>query len=228
MTGAPSHPTFLLVHGAWHGAWCWERLTPMLHHRGWRTKVVDLPSAGGLTGMKEDARVIREALDAIDGPVIVVAHSYGGIPATQAVAGAENVARMVFLSAFQLDIGESLLDFYGMPTPSEPKDYEPIPDNPIAMFYGDLPRNDAEEAVKQLVPQSGRSFSDPLTAAGWHIVPSTYVICENDQALPAESQRRLAERSDTLHRLAADHSPFLSRPLELAALLEEIALASGT
>ncbi|MEV7239172.1 alpha/beta fold hydrolase [Streptomyces sp. NPDC051020] len=113
-----------------------------------------------------------------------------------------------------------------MSAPSEPKDYESVPDNPIAMFYGDLPQDEAEEAVKRLVPQSARSFSDALTEVGWHAVPSAYVICENDQALPAERQRGLAERSDTVHRVVADHSPFLSQPVQLAALLEEISLAS--
>lgn len=226
MTDAPARPTLLLVHGAWHGAWCWEKLTPELHHRGWTTRSVDLPSTGGPAGVQEDARVIRDALDAIDGPVVVVAHSYGGIPATQAVAGAGNVTRIVFLAAFQLDVGDSMLSFYGRPDPTEPTGYEPVPDDPIAMLYGDAPRDDAEEAVKQLVPQSARSFSDTLTEAGWHAIPSTYVICENDQALHVESQRVLAERSDDVHRLIADHSPFLSQPAELAALLEEIALTS--
>lgn len=220
----PPRPTLFFVHGAWHGGWCWEKLTAELHDQGWRTKVVDLPSAGGLTGVRGDARVIRAALGAIEGPVIVVAHSYGGIPTGQAVAQAGNVARIVYLSAYQLDVGESLLSFHGASAPSEPKDFEAVPENPIAMFYGDLPQAEAEETAKRLVPQSAKSFSDPLTAAGWHTTPSTYIICENDQALPAESQQRLAERAGMVHRLVASHSPFLSKPVELAALLTEISL----
>jgi pimeloyl-ACP methyl ester carboxylesterase len=192
----------------------------------WRTRTVDLPSAGGLTGVADDARVIRAELDAINGPVVVIAHSYGGIPVGQAVAGAENVERVVYLAAFQLDVGESMLSFYGVPAPTEPKDYEPVPDNPVATFYGDLPPAEAEEAVTRLVPQSARSFSDALTAAGWHTVPSTYIVCEQDQALPEASQLRLAERSDAVHRMASGHSPFLSRPAELAALLTKIAVGS--
>ncbi len=226
MTHAPARPTLLLVHGAWHGAWCWEKLTPELRQRGWTTRAVGLPSAGGTAGVREDARVVRDALDAIAGPVVVVAHSYGGIPATQAVAGAGNVVRIVFLAAYQLDVGDSLLGFHGMPAPARAHDVQPVPDDPIPMFYGDVPRDEAEEAVQRLVPQSARSFGEALTEAGWHTVPSTYVICENDGALPAESQRAMAERSDTVRRLATGHSPFLSRPAELAALLQETALAS--
>lgn len=224
MADTHPRPTLFFVHGAWHGGWCWEKVTAELHDQGWRTEVVDLPSAGGLTGVRDDTRVIRAALDAIEGQVIVVAHSYGGIPAGQAIAQAGNVTRIVYLSAYQLDVGESLLGFHGAPAPSEPKDFEAVPENPIDMFYGDLSRDEAEEAAKRLVPQSAKSFSDTLTSAGWHTIPSTYIICENDQALPAESQQRLAERAETVHRLVASHSPFLSKPVELAALLSVISL----
>ncbi|MEV0056046.1 alpha/beta fold hydrolase [Saccharopolyspora shandongensis] len=89
-----------------------------------------------------------------------------------------------------------------------------MPNNPIATFYGDVPRPEAEEAAKRLVPQSTKSFWDVLTKAAWHTVPSTYIICEDDQALPAS----------VVHRIAGDHSPFLSKPAELAAFLAKIAL----
>jgi pimeloyl-ACP methyl ester carboxylesterase len=228
VTDRHARPTLLLVHGAWHGAWCWEKLTAVLEEQGWRTLTVDLPSAGGLAGVADDARVIRAELEAVDGPVVVVAHSYGGIPVGQAVAGAGNVERIVYLAAFQLDVGESMLSFYGVPAPTEPKDHEPVPDNPVTTFYGDLPPAEGEEAARRLVPQSARSFSDALTAAGWHTVPSTYIVCEQDQALPEASQLRLAERSGAVHRMAAGHSPFLSQPAELAALLMKIALGSDS
>ncbi|MEV1068997.1 alpha/beta hydrolase [Streptomyces sp. NPDC050263] len=224
MTDGPLRPTLLLVHGAWHGAWCWEKLTSVLGAEGWQTRTVDLPSAGGRAGVQDDAQVIRAELESIDGPVVVVAHSYGGIPASQAVAEAGNVARVVYLSAFQLDVGESLLGFYGVPVSAERGDFETWPGDPVEMFYGDLPRAEAEEAAKRLVPQSAKSFSDALTEAGWHTVPSTYIVCEDDQALPAKSQQALAARSGTVHRIAGGHSPFLAKPVELAALLAAIVL----
>ncbi|MEV7990463.1 alpha/beta hydrolase [Streptomyces sp. NPDC086077] len=220
--GVP-RPTLLLVHGAWHGSWCWSPLTAVLNARGRRTRTVDLPSAGREAGVQDDARVVLDALRRIDGPAVVVAHSYGGIPATQAAAQAANVERIVYLAAYQLDAGESLLGFHGAPVPPAPRGFQPVPDNPAAMFYGDVPEAEAAEAVARLVPQSTRSFSDSLTQAAWHTVPSTYVVCEYDQALPPGHQEALAARSEAVHRIGSGHSPFLSMPAQLGALLTEIA-----
>ncbi|MHA5050845.1 alpha/beta fold hydrolase [Streptomyces sp. SD15] len=226
MTDGVSRPTLLLVHGAWHGAWCWAKLTSALHADGWRLRTIDLPSAGGRAGLMDDAQAVLDELKLIDDPVVVVAHSYGGIPVSQVAAAAGNVSRIVYLAALQLDVGESLLGFSGAPLPPETRDVEPVPNDPITTFYADMPRSEAEEAAKQLVPQSAKSFRDVLTKAAWHTIPSTYIICEDDQALPAQAQQALSERSGAVHRIAGDHSPFLSKPVVLAALLSKIALES--
>ncbi|MFI6488744.1 alpha/beta fold hydrolase [Streptomyces sp. NPDC050564] len=228
--GGTSRPTLLLVHGAWHGSWCWERLTPVLRADGWNTRAVDLPSAGSQAGVRDDARVVLDELARTDGPVVVVAHSYGGVPVTQAVAEAAEAAEVVhvvYLAAYQLDIGESLLGHHGAPVPSEPDGFQAVPDRPVPLFYADAPAADAEAATGRLVPQSTRSFSDTLTAAGWHTVPSTYVVCEQDQALPPHHQEELAARAGSVHRIASGHSPFLSMPGEFAALLAKIASESA-
>ncbi|MCX4597318.1 alpha/beta fold hydrolase [Streptomyces sp. NBC_01549] len=221
--GGTGRPTLLLAHGAWHGSWCWEGLTSVLHTDGWTTRTVDLPSAGSQAGVRDDAHVVLQELARIDGPVVVVAHSYGGVPVTQAVAGATDISHIVYLAAYQLDVGESLLSHHGAPAPAEPDGFQPVPEHPIPLFYADAPAADAEAAAGRLVPQSTRSFSDTLTAAGWHTVPSTYVVCEQDQALPPGDQEQLAARSGSVHRLASGHSPFLSMPGEFAALLAKIA-----
>ncbi|MEV7690325.1 alpha/beta fold hydrolase [Streptomyces bungoensis] len=225
--GGTTRPTLLLVHGAWHGSWCWERLTPVLDADGWTTRTVDLPSAGSEAGVRDDARVVLEALARTAGPVVVVAHSYGGVPATQAVAEAANVSHVVYLAAYQLDVGESLLSHHGAPAPADPGGFQAVPDHPVPLFYADAPAADAQAAAARLVPQSTKSFSDTLTAAGWHTVPSTYVVCEQDQALPPGDQERLAVRSGSVHRIASGHSPFLSMPEEFAGLLAKIAWGSA-
>ncbi|MER5936587.1 alpha/beta fold hydrolase [Streptomyces sp. NPDC001928] len=228
MTDGDSRPALLLVHGAWHGAWCWEKLTSVLEADGWRTRAIDLPSAGEQAGVQDDAQAVLRELETIDGPVVVVAHSYGGIPVSQAVAEAGNVSRIVYLAAYQLEAGESLLGFHGAPVSPEPGGFVAVPDNPVALFYGDALQSEADEAAKRLVPQSARSFNEALTAAGWHTVPSTYILCEDDQALPAQSQQIMAARSGAVHRIEGSHSPFLSKPVELAALLASIALESDS
>jgi pimeloyl-ACP methyl ester carboxylesterase len=216
-------PTLLLVHGAWHGGWCWSKLRAALETRDIRTHTVDLPSAGAPSGIAEDTRTVRNALASIDGPVVVVAHSYGGIPVSQAIADMPNVSRVVYLAAFQLDVGESLMGFYGAPVPADPREFEPIPDNPRELFYADVHPAEAMEAVARLVPQSAKTFTDAVTVAGWHSVSSTYIVCEQDQALPAPLQKSLAARADNVHYMASGHSPFLSMPQDLAALLSHIA-----
>jgi hypothetical protein len=73
------------------------------------------------------------------------------------------------------------------------------------------------------VLQSAQSFVDPVTEAGWHSIPSSYIVCDNDQSLPPSQQEKLAGRTGTIYHLASSHSPFLSMPEELATVLEKIA-----
>ncbi|MFI8089789.1 alpha/beta fold hydrolase [Streptomyces sp. NPDC086080] len=226
-TDDTARPAFLLVHGAWHGSWCWEPLTSVLHADGWETRTVDLPSAGRKAGVQDDARVVLEELARIDGPVVVVAHSYGGVPVTQAVAEASSVAHIVYLAAYQLELGESVLGRHGAPVPPDPDGFRPVPDQPVPLFYADAPEADAEAAAARLVPQSTRSFTDTVTAAGWHTVPSTYIVCEQDRALSPRFQEDIATRAGAVHRLADSHSPFLSMPGRFAALLTKIVQESA-
>ncbi|MCX5097066.1 alpha/beta hydrolase [Streptomyces sp. NBC_00365] len=215
-----SQPTILLVHGAWHGAWCWDKLIPQLESRGWNVATVDLPSASAeaehTAGMYDDARAIRQTLAAIGGPVTVVAHSYGGIPATEAAATAENVSRLVYLAAFQLDEGDSLVGQSGGALPAG--DTGTLPPNPEhrEYFYNGVSDEDAAWAAERLVPQSIKSFSEPLTSASWKGVESRYIVCEVDNALPLLFQEGMAARSGKAYQLPSGHSAFLSMPAELA------------
>ncbi|MEU3567874.1 alpha/beta fold hydrolase [Kitasatospora sp. NPDC036755] len=224
-------PTFLLVHGAWHGAWCWDPVREALDGDGWRSHTVDLPSTGSPdgrpAGVPDDARAVREGLRRIDGPVVVVAHSYGGVPATEAVAGAAGVVRVVYVAGFQLDVGESLFSCLGAPVPDDDSGQAPPYRDARNVLFADVPEAEAERAVARLRPQSVRSFTGPVTTAGWRTVPSSYVVCEHDRALDPARQHRLAARAGSVHRLPSGHSPFLSMPRRLAALLGRTASCGG-
>ncbi|MEU9110979.1 alpha/beta fold hydrolase [Streptomyces sp. NPDC048483] len=235
MSGAdtgPARPTLLLVHGAWHGAWCWAKLETELAAEGWVSRTVDLPSAlradpsaGPLPGVLDDADVIREAIAAIAGPVAVVAHSYGGIPVTQATAGAANVTHLVYLAAYQLDTQENLLSFRGEFEPElvvKEGLVHPTADA-AADLYGDVSEEETAAAVARLVPHSARCARDRVTQAGWHSLPSSYIVCDQDRMVPPAQQEKMAARANSSHHLASGHSPFLSVPGELAALLTLIA-----
>lgn len=235
VTTEASRPTLLLVHGAWHGPWCWESLESALMSDGWTTRTVELPSAvrpeapitEPLPGIHEDARAVLEALEDIEGPVVVVGHSYGGIPVTQAIADAPNVSHAIYLAAYQLDVDESLFGFHGAPEPEEPKGVIPPLEKSDTELYADVSEEGTVRAVRQLVPQSARSFSERVTKAGWRTTPCTYIICEQDGSLPPQAQEKLAARANAIHRLKSSHSPFLSMPAELAALLANISLGEA-
>lgn len=230
-TEAP-RPTLLLVHGAWHGPWCWEELESVLASDGWATRTVSLPSSvrpdvpttEPLAGIHTDTQVVRETLEDIEGPVVVVGHSYGGVPVTQAIADAPNVSHAVYLAAYQLDVGESLYGFHGAPEPEFATGV--VPPLEAAMFYADVSEELVARSVRNLVPQSVRSFTERVAKAGWRTVPSTYIICEHDKALPSTEQEKLAARANAVLRLESSHSPFLSMPAKLAALLAYIAHGS--
>jgi pimeloyl-ACP methyl ester carboxylesterase len=95
MRAMSEHPTVLLAHGAWHGAWCWDGVVSRLGAEGLDVVAVDLPSVTSGGDMYDDARAVREVLDATPGDKVVVGHSYGGIVITEAAAGAEGVRHLV-------------------------------------------------------------------------------------------------------------------------------------
>jgi pimeloyl-ACP methyl ester carboxylesterase len=223
-------PTVVLVHGAWHGGWAWEAVATRLADAGVDVVAVDLPSSGpvpsALGGLHEDAATVRAAIDAVDGPVVVVAHSYGGAPASEGAAGADNVTHIVYLTAFMLDEGESLLGLVGGEAPPwwivAQDGGSILVDGPETIFFNGVDEELTTRAVAALEPQSYASTTDELRAAAWKEVPSTYVVSELDNAIPVEAQEMLAQRAGTVHRLAAGHSPFLSHPDEVVAIIRGV------
>jgi pimeloyl-ACP methyl ester carboxylesterase len=222
---AAVRPALVLVHGAWHGSWCWEPFIAELAARGWETHTIDLPSAsagGHGCGVHDDARAIRDLVNGIDGPVVLLAHSYGGVPATEAAADAPGVTQLVYLAAFLVEQGESVRTAAGAPPlPADLATVAPPEDSRTA-FYADVPAAEADRALARLGTQSARSFNDELTRPAWKSMPTAYVVCEQDQVLPPDFQERMAARASTVHRMPTGHSPFLSRPAELADLLDDI------
>jgi pimeloyl-ACP methyl ester carboxylesterase len=219
----------ILVHGAWHGPWAWEAVIERLTAEGIRTVAVDLPSKGFETALlgdlHDDAETVRAAVDAASGPALVVAHSYGGLPVSEGLAACANVAHLIYLTAFMLEPGQSLLGLRGGVEPEwwltseDGRTY--LPDNPERVFYNDCTPEVAARAAARIVPQRKAVFAQELRAAAWQRVPSTYVVCERDKALPPAVQERMAARAGTISRIDAGHASFLSRPHDVQAIIQE-------
>jgi pimeloyl-ACP methyl ester carboxylesterase len=225
-------PTFLLVHGSWHGPWCWDHLEPALSSRGLGVETVSLPSCGGtpsgLGGLAEDAAAVGAAAAAIAGDVIVLGHSYGGAVITEATYG-PNVRRLVYLGAFMPDSGRTFAS-YLPPGPLPPyvglrdDGTMHVPDGQsYTAFYADCEPALAKWATSKLRLQSQRIFEHPITVAAWRSIASTYVLLTRDQALPPDFQRMFAAQADEVREFDSSHSPFLSRPDDFADLLASIA-----
>ena len=222
--------TVVLVHGAWHGSWCWSKVIDLLDRAGIPVVAVELP----LTSLADDAACVRAATDAVDGPVVLCAHSYGGVVITQAGTGA-NVEQLVFLCALAVEAGYSAMH------PTDVKDLPPTelgaalvfsadgssvgldPDRGRVALYRDCDPADAEAAVARLRPMAVACLASPATVVAWHDRPSTYVVCTADLTVHPELQRVLARPFTTVVEWELGHSPFLSRPDLVAELLGDLA-----
>lgn len=223
MGGTP----IVLVHGAWHGGWAWNEVASRLRAAGREVVTVDLPSSGSDAGtlgdLAADASVVSTALDAIDGSAVLVGHSYGGQVISEASAGRDDVEHLVYVCAFMLDVGESLLGALGGEVPDW---FELVADDTASrthrhaeIFYADVDDEVAAASSARLGLQSVSSFAAELTGAGWHAVASTYIICDQDQAIPPGAQEAMSARAGTVHLLASSHSPFLSMPDRVAEII---------
>jgi len=223
--------SIVLVHGAWHGPWVWDRVVGPLRERGFEVHMVKHPSSDPtqetLGDLYADAESLRRELDSIDGDVLVVAHSYGGMVATEGAAGAGNVRHIVYLTAFMLDEGESLFSAVGGTVPDWWVRDEGAgtveAGRPDEIFYNDCTAEDAAAAAAKLDAQLEESFMQPLRSVAWRDVPTTYVICDQDNAIPVFAQEHMAQHAGDVRRLDSSHSPFLSMPDRVVEIISELA-----
>ncbi len=233
MTG--SLPTIVLVHGAWHGAWCWQRLTPHLTRRGFRYRAVDLPSVGATpgeaVGLSADAAAVRALLADVQGPIILCGHSYGGMVISAAASGASRIERLLYVCAYVPESGQSVTDIRGgkrLPWVQKLDGGLTMadPERAGALLYGGCDSATQQWAMRQLRPQCNAAFEEGARAPGWKEVPSTYIVCANDRVIAPELQREvLAPRTTQVLELDSGHSPFLSMPEVLADVLADVVVA---
>jgi pimeloyl-ACP methyl ester carboxylesterase len=227
--------TFGLVHGAWHGAWCWESLVPELLARGHRAVAMDLPCDDPAAGCARYAEVVDRALPPAD-DLILVGHSLGGLT-IPLLATRRPVRLLVFLCAVLPSPGESLGDqlarepgIYaagyathpGRATHPDGATSWPDADAAREVFYHDCAPDDARRAWSRLRRQASRPRREACPLTAWPATPCVSVLGRDDRAIaPAWSRRAARERLEIeALELPGGHSPFLARPAELAALLD--------
>jgi len=234
---------FLLVHGAFHGAWCWGKTVAELEKRGHRAKAIDLPGQGeDQTPLKEVTlntmvdRIIAE-MAGLAGQVVLVGHSLGGIPISVTGEKApDRVQALVYLSAFLPRDGEALLDIENRnPKPVVPVsmifDAERVsgtimPDKVREIFYHDCSDEDVADASARLRPQALAALMTKvhLTPERFGRIPRVYIECTDDRALSIDMQRDMIAKSPPVDvpSLPASHSPFLSMPDKLAEAMSDL------
>jgi pimeloyl-ACP methyl ester carboxylesterase len=219
-------PRLLLVHGAFHGAWCWNRLTPELERLGISYETVDLP----FTSTEDDVAAVRSVMDGGHEDVTVLGHSFGGavISAAAAEGGTPYgmTTSLIFLTAF-MTAPEQVVDFSGAPGIAEIQLGEVTasvdPSAARSVFYNRCSMPDADWATAQLrtMPTSVL-IAPPPPFPAWQVLPTTYIVCTDDRILSPSAQEQMAENADSTIRIESDHSPFLSCPEKLAEVLSKI------
>ena len=220
----------VLVHGLWHGGWAWDAVRSRLDAEGVVSAAVELP----LTSLADDVAATVAVLDRLDRPAVVVGHSYGGAVVTGAGAH-PNVAHLLYLAAFQLAEGESVgrvLPERGIPPTGLgdalrfSDDGEQVsldPAQAVDLLYADADPQEAADAVARLRPVHRSVFRGVPDVIAWRRVPSTYVVCTDDRAVHPDLERAMAERATTRLEWPGGHSPALTRPGEVAALIAALA-----
>jgi pimeloyl-ACP methyl ester carboxylesterase len=237
---------FVLVHGAFGGAWCWQPVIPALEGAGHSVEALDLPGGGDdrtpvekITLASCAARV-REVLEARPEPAVLVGFSMGGVVITQAASDRpERVAALVFVAAFMPANGQSLAELVSLPEGADSQmqpnlviESEPplatLPaDAAAAVVYNRCTAKQAAAAAELRRPQAVAPFETAVSVDDEALarIPRAYVLTRDDRALPPALQRRMIREHPCRRviELDADHAPYFSATNELAAALLELA-----
>lgn len=233
----------VLVHGAWHGGWCWEQLTPLLEKAGFKVYAPDLPGHGqgnmaaNRVSLKRYVDSLTKLLREIDEPVTLVGHSMGGFVISQlAEQIPEQISQLIYLAAFLPQSGEMLAEI-NREDSSLLNDFKTVdrermvlqiePQAAHQVFYHDCDSALAARAVARLVDQPLAPLNTPieLTDQRFGTVRRSAILCLNDRAITPGLQRKLFERGqcEQLLELQSGHSPFYAIPEKLAAAILELA-----
>ena len=227
----------LLVHGAWADGSCWSKIIPQLSSAGYNV----VATQENLVTIEDDVETVRRAAEALDGPVLLVGHSYGGAVITEAAHLCPNVIGLLYLAGFGIDKGESLAILASSGPVAPPGaaafrpdkygflwiDREMFADN----FCQDVEKTEALIMAATQRPLSVACFEAKITDAGWKNLPTWYVVSLNDRMIPPEAEQFLANRMNAKTiSLPASHVAMVSHPKEVSDFILSAAkeLAAST
>jgi pimeloyl-ACP methyl ester carboxylesterase len=230
VTAQNQKPRIVLVHGAWADGSGWKAVYYILVKDGFNVSMVQEPE----TSFKEDVAAVKRTLALQDGPVVLVAHSYGGAVITE--AGTDpSVVGLVYIAAHMPDAGENESDD-GKHFPSDLSKSTAIKKTPDGFTYidpaqfheyfaADLPAEQAAFMARSQVFNLGDNFKAVITAAAWRTKPSWMLVAGSDRTINPDLERWYAERAKS-HKVevaGASHCVYISHPKEVAALIEDAA-----
>ena len=232
----------VLVHGAWHGAWCFGALQAELDRRGIPSLAIDLPGHGAsplpLTDFYGDAQSVADVLSSLRTRgienVVLAGHSYGGAVISQAASIISNVSHLVYLAAFAPENGQSVMSqLMAMPRHDTALGGAMVvvddanttinPELAQEALYGRCEPAVVRASIARLSPQPMATMTQEVTGSPRETIPSTYVLCLQDQAVHPEHQKIMSQLCTNVITLDTDHSPFASMVIETADILERIA-----
>jgi pimeloyl-ACP methyl ester carboxylesterase len=217
----------LLVHGAFADGSGWDAVAKILAKDGYTVSVLQEPE----TSYADDQKYAKAALDAMDGPVVLVGHSYGGAVITEA-GNHPKVAALVYIAAFALDEGESCASIE-QALPQASKAFKPDSNGNwwieqahfAADFAADVPPERAAFMAISQVPISTDAFTHKVTNPAWKTKPTWYMVATADRSINPDQERMMAKRAHakTVEMTGSSHVAYMSHPNEAAKLIEEAA-----
>jgi len=233
-------PTVVLVHGAFADSSSWNGVIAQLAREGYSV----IAAANPLRGLHTDAEYLRSVLDSVNGPIVIAGHSYGGTVMSEAADGNPGVRALVYVASFSPEEGESTGELAGRfpggelgpalrPVPVAGPDGGTVSDLHIqqqefrAVFAADVPEEIAELMAVTQRPIVADALEEKATQAAWKTIPSWNLVTVQDLAVPAASQRFMAERAKS-HTVEVDasHAVTVSQPGAVARLIDEAARAT--
>ncbi|MET0955813.1 MAG: alpha/beta hydrolase [Cryobacterium sp.] len=229
-------PTIVLVHGAFADSSSWNGVIAELQHDGFPV----IAPANPLRDLHADAEYLRSILASIDGPMVIVGHSYGGSVLSEAADGVTDVRALVYIASFLLEPGESTAELAGKyPGGELGPALNPVPfatggvsgtdlyiqqDKFQAVFAADVPSPTTALMAATQRPITASALDDSAERAAWTSVPSWTLITTQDLNIPAESMRFMARRANsTTVEIDASHAVAVSHPQDVADLIREAA-----